>query len=30
MKVDYVRANPVVAGLCTKSEEWPWILDSLA
>jgi REP element-mobilizing transposase RayT len=29
MKVDYIRANPVAAGLCTKSEDWPWVLDSL-
>jgi putative transposase len=30
MKVDYIRANPVAAGLCTRSEDWPWGLDSLA
>jgi REP element-mobilizing transposase RayT len=29
-KVDYIRANPVVAGLCEKSEDWPWMFDSLA
>jgi REP-associated tyrosine transposase len=22
--VAYVRANPVEAGLCTRSEDWPW------
>ena len=30
MKVDYVRANLVAAGLCTKLEDWPWVFDSLA
>jgi putative transposase len=30
MKVDYIRANPVVAGLCGRPEDWPWVLDSLA
>jgi putative transposase len=30
MKLDYIRANPVAAGLCTKPEDWPWIIDSVA
>ena len=30
MKVDYIHANPVAAGLCTKPEDWPLVLDSLA
>jgi len=30
IKMDYIRANPVAAGLCTKTEDWPWFLDSLA
>ena len=27
MKINYIRQNPVVAGLCTKVEDWPWIID---
>ena len=30
MKVDYIRANPVAAGLCARPKDWPWVLDSLA
>jgi len=26
-KMDYIRQNPVVAGLCAKAEDWPWIID---
>jgi REP element-mobilizing transposase RayT len=26
-KTNYVRRNPVVAGLCIESEDWPWIID---
>jgi putative transposase len=29
MKIDYIRANPVAAGLCKEPEEWPWVLDSV-
>jgi REP element-mobilizing transposase RayT len=25
-KVDYIRRNPVVAGLCIRAEDWPWII----
>jgi putative transposase len=27
-KALYVRRNPVVKGLCSTPEDWPWILDS--
>ena len=30
MKMDYIRANPVAAGLCANSEDWPWVIESLA
>jgi REP element-mobilizing transposase RayT len=26
-KAVYIRRNPVVKGLCSKPEEWPWALD---
>jgi putative transposase len=26
-KVNYIRQNPVVAGLCASIEEWPWVID---
>ena len=26
-KVNYIRQNPVVAGLCARAEEWPWVID---
>jgi REP-associated tyrosine transposase len=29
-KMDYIRQNPVAAGLCEKAEDWPWIIDALA
>lgn len=25
-KVDYIRQNPVVAGLCAQAEDWPWVI----
>ncbi len=25
-KVNYIRQNPVVAGLCTRLEDWPWVI----
>ena len=28
-KMNYIRHNPVAAGLCAKAEDWPWIIDSL-
>jgi len=27
VKMNYIRQNPVAAGLCAKSEEWPWVID---
>src|SRR5206468_11203629 len=27
-KVNYIRNNPVAAGLCETAKKWPWILDS--
>ena len=30
MKTDYIRANPVVAGLCVKADDWPWFIELLA
>ena len=29
-KALYIRRNPVVNGLCSKPEDWPWVLDSTA
>jgi len=29
-KMNYIRQNPVVAGLCTNAEDWPWIIDRSA
>jgi REP element-mobilizing transposase RayT len=26
-KLNYIRENPVAAGLCTRAEEWPWLID---
>lgn len=26
-KISYIRQNPVVAGLCAKAEDWPWIIE---
>jgi hypothetical protein len=27
-KLDYIRQNPVAAGLCARAEDWPWIIDA--
>jgi hypothetical protein len=27
-KLNYIRHNPVVAGLCARAEDWPWIIDA--
>jgi len=24
-KADYIRRNPVAAGLCERVEDWPWV-----
>ncbi len=29
-KMNYIRQNPVVAGLCARAEDWPWIIDRSA
>ena len=29
-KMHYVRQNPVVAGLCAKAQDWPWVIDPFA
>jgi REP element-mobilizing transposase RayT len=26
-KMNYIRQNPVVAGLCAKPQDWPWIIE---
>ena len=26
-KINYIRNNPVVAGLCAKAEDWPWWIE---
>jgi hypothetical protein len=26
-KLNYIRQNPVMAGLCARAEDWPWIID---
>ncbi|HEY4282981.1 MAG TPA: hypothetical protein VGM62_07940 [Chthoniobacterales bacterium] len=26
-KLDYIRNNPVVAGLCQNANDWPWVID---
>jgi putative transposase len=26
-KANYIRQNPVAAGLCASVEEWPWVID---
>ena len=29
-KLNYIRQNPVAAGLCTRAEDWPWLIDPFA
>ena len=29
-KLNYIRQNPVAAGLCARAEDWPWIIDPFA
>jgi REP element-mobilizing transposase RayT len=29
-KMNYIRDNPLAAGLCLKAEDWPWIIDPSA
>ena len=26
-KMNYIRQNPVAAGLCVRAEDWPWVID---
>jgi REP element-mobilizing transposase RayT len=26
-KMNYIRQNPVAAGLCARAEDWPWVID---
>jgi hypothetical protein len=26
-KMNYIWHNPVAAGLCTRAEDWPWIIE---
>jgi putative transposase len=30
VRVDYIRQNPVVAGLCATAREWPWVIDKVS
>ncbi len=30
VKMNYIRQNPVVAGLCERAEDWPWSIEPLA
>ena len=29
-KMNYIRHNPVAAGLCSMAEDWPWVIDPFA
>ena len=29
-KMNYIRQNPVAAGLSAEAENWPWIIDPFA
>ena len=29
-KMNYIRQNPVVAALCTRAEDWPWVIKRSA
>jgi putative transposase len=29
-KMNYIRGNPVAAGLCASAEEWPCVIDPFA
>ena len=26
-KMNYIRQHPVAAGLCSRAEDWPWVID---
>jgi putative transposase len=29
-KMNYIRQNPVTAGLCARAEDWQWVIDPFA
>jgi putative transposase len=29
-KINYIRQNPVAAGLCARIEDWPWVINHSA
>jgi REP element-mobilizing transposase RayT len=29
-KINYIRQNPVAAGLCASAEDWPWRIERFA
>jgi putative transposase len=29
-KINYIRQNPVVDGLCAKASDWPWVIERSA
>jgi REP-associated tyrosine transposase len=29
-KINYIRNNPVAAGLCARAEDWPWWIERSA
>lgn len=29
MKINYIRQNPIAAGLCGNTADWPWIIEPL-
>jgi putative transposase len=29
-KMNYIRENPAAAGLCARTEDWPWVIDPFA
>ena len=30
IKMNYIRQDPVVAGLCETADKWPWSIDPFA
>jgi putative transposase len=30
LKMNYIRQNPVAAGLCARPKDWPWVIDPFA
>jgi hypothetical protein len=29
-KINYIRQNPVVTGLCSDAADWPWVIERSA